>query len=36
MKKKKHMIFDYNDVNFNAPPGLFKSYAIIKNSVKTE
>ena len=33
---KRHMFFDYNDVNFNAGLSLLKQYAISENRVMTE
>ena len=33
---KRHMFFDYNDINFNARLSLLKSYAIFQNSVITD
>ena len=33
---KRHMFFDYNDINFNAGLGLLKSYEIFQNSVVTD
>ena len=36
MKFKKIYFFDYIDVNFNAPPSLFKQYTIFGNSVLIE